>query len=376
MRVGINATYLLPGRVGGTEIYLRQLLAAMPEVAAPEDRFELLVNRESEDAGILPADSRFVQRATGVTASVRPARLLWEQLMLPGFARRAGYDVLFHPGFTAPWYGPVPSVVTFHDLQFRDHPEFFRPLDRLAWRLVLDPVAQRAARVICISEATRRSFCRYYPASTARAVRVYSGVDREFRRRPWQPDRQRPYLLAVSTLHPHKNLPRLIQAFAALRADRPELRLVLAGMRGFATNEVLQVIEATGQADVIEVPGWLPRQDLYALYAGAHAFVFPSLYEGFGLPVIEALAMGIPTACSALPVLDELAGEAAQRFDPHDTAALAGALRAVVLDEKTRARLHHAGPLQAAPFDWRTAAAATLAVLREAACSRMPSAGG
>jgi glycosyltransferase involved in cell wall biosynthesis len=203
------------------------------------------------------------------------------------------------------------------------------------------------------------------PAEKIRVVP--SGVDPVFfevaqRRRPEQ------FLLAVSTLHPHKNLDGLLRAFAAFRREHPKFRLVVCGMHGFATGRAHELREGLGLTEAVDFPGWVPREDVYDLFARAWAFVYPSKFEGFGLPVLEGLAAGVPTACSGIEPLASIAGDAALQFEPLDPAAIAAAMRRLVEDEALRARLAEAGPRRAAEFGWRTAAEAMVRVFEEARC--------
>jgi glycosyltransferase involved in cell wall biosynthesis len=172
-----------------------------------------------------------------------------------------------------------------------------------------------------------------------------------------------PFLLAVSTLHPHKNLDGLLRAFAPFRRAHPEFRLVVCGLHGFFTGPLHDLRDSLGLRDAVEFPGWIPRRDLHELYARAWAFVYPSLFEGFGLPLLEALASGIPTACSHIEPLASIAAGAALEFDPLDTTAITEAMLRITTDEALRARLAEAGPLRAAQFSWRKTAEATLAAL-------------
>jgi len=194
------------------------------------------------------------------------------------------------------------------------------------------------------------------------------GVDPAFfeigaRRAPADP----PYLLAVSTLHPHKNLDALLAAFAGFRRGRQRFRLVVAGLRGFETQRLERVRNELGLGDAVEFTGWIPRERLYELYHGAFAFIYPSKFEGFGLPVLEALAAGIPTACSDIPPLAEIAGGAALRFSPGCGEAMLEAMVRVTEDACLRGQLSAAGPRQAARFTWEATARTTLEVLRMAA---------
>ena len=163
----------------------------------------------------------------------------------------------------------------------------------------------------------------------------------------------RHYLLCVSTLHPHKNIDRLLRAFGRVQARAPGFTLVLAGMRGFHAEAVERLVGELGLQDAVQITGWIPRDELYQLYLGAYACIYPSTFEGFGLPVLESLAAGIPTACSAIEPLRSLAGDAAVLFDPHDEAALLEAISRITLDAELRECLNRRGPQQAVKYSWR-----------------------
>jgi glycosyltransferase involved in cell wall biosynthesis len=190
------------------------------------------------------------------------------------------------------------------------------------------------------------------------------GVDANFFQVVRRPE---PFLLSVSTLHPHKNLDRLLRVFGEFRRGRPEFRLVIAGLRGFNSARLDALRQALGLAGSVDFTGWIPREELYDLYARAFAFVYPSTFEGFGLPVLEALAAGVPTACSRIEPMASTAADAALQFDPADEADMAGAIKRIVGDEPLRVRLAAAGPRRAALFSWIATARATLAALVEAA---------
>jgi glycosyltransferase involved in cell wall biosynthesis len=350
-RIGINALYLIPGGVGGTEIYLRSLLAALAEIDSTNEYF-VFTNAET-GADLTPKRTNFHWKPQAVRASLRPARILWEQTILPLEARRYRLDVMFNPGFTAPLLSACPNVTVFHDLQHKRHPEYFRWFDLPFWRLLLWASARLSKSIIAVSEATHADLAHFYPFAARRVTVVPHGVDEHFR----QLDRLRTqdYVLCVSTLHPHKNIDRLIRAYSQRKRD---FRLVLAGMRGFQAPE----IEKLKSAD-IDITGWIPRKDLLNLYARAKAFIYPSTFEGFGMPVLEAMAAGIPVACADIPPLREVACDAALFFDPLRDEAVAQALDRITSDEQLRTELSHAGPLRARDFTWKRCAEKTLAVL-------------
>jgi glycosyltransferase involved in cell wall biosynthesis len=359
--IGVNALYLIPGGVGGTEIYLRNLLAALAD-AGREHRFILITNRETTD--LTPEAAPNMQPLPqAVPARIRPARILWEQAVLPAVAARYRFDVLFNPGFTAPIVCPCPQVTVFHDLQHKRHPEYFRWFDLPFWNMLLFGSVKRSARLVAVSEPTRQDLLKFYGSD---AAVIPHGVEPELfevagRR---QPER---FILCVSTLHPHKGIESLLDAFAQCRARQDGFRLVLAGMRGFAAAAIEEQIAQLHLTGDVEVTGWISRERLIDLYRRAYVFVYPSRFEGFGMPPAEAMAAGVPIACSDIEPLRWVCGDAAEFFQPGNAGAIASALDRLIADADLRARLAAAGHVRAAAFTWRSAAEKTLTVLESAA---------
>jgi len=364
LRIGVNALYLIPGGVGGTEIYLRNLLRSLADIDSTNE-YVLFTNRET-GRDLAPRQANFRIDKQGVRASFRPARIVWEQTVLPLAIARRRVDVLLNPGFTAPILCGCPQVTVFHDLQHKRHPEHFRWFDLLFWRFLLFWSAHVSRALIADSEATRADLLRFYRLPEQRVRVIPLGVDPKFfeiarARRP------EPMLLSVSTLHPHKNFDRLLRAFAVFHRARPEFRLVVAGLRGFDAANLERLRQELGLTDHVEFTGWIPREDLYALYARAFAFLYPSTFEGFGLPVLEALAAGVPAVCSNIEPLSSIAGDAVLQFDPEDEKALLDAVTRLVCDEGLRAQLATAGPQRANQFSWKTTARLTLDAVEAAA---------
>jgi glycosyltransferase involved in cell wall biosynthesis len=360
LRLGVNALFLIPGRVGGTEIYLNSLLRALAEID-PVNRYFIFTNRETgpDLAAGLP---NFTLAPQPVRAVSRPARILWEQIALPLAALRLRLDAMLNPGFTAPLLCPCPQVTVFHDLQHKRHPEYFRWFDRPFWDFFLFWSAHISRLVLAVSAETRADLLRHYRLPESKVRVALQGVDPAFfaiagRRAP------EPFLLTVSTLHPHKNLDSLLRAFASFRRARPDFRLVVCGLHGFAAGPLHELRDALGLRDVVDFPGWIPRAEVYDLYARAWGFVYPSRFEGFGLPILEALAAGVPAACSHIEPLSTIAGGAALEFDPADEGALTQAMLRIAGDEPLRRRLAEMGPRRASQFSWRATAASTLDAL-------------
>ncbi len=346
LRIGINALYLIPGGVGGTEIYLRNLLASLARIDT-RNEYIVFTNRET-GADLVPAQSNFLHAPQPVRATFRPARIVWEQTGLALAAWRRKLDVLFNPGYTCPIICPCPNVTVFHDLQHQRYPQFFRWFDLPFWRLLLWASTKVSSRLIVVSEATRIDLRHFYGVT---ATVIPHGVEPEFfeiaqRREP------RNYLLCVSTLHPHKNLDRL------LRAQTPDMpELVITGLRGFAAAR----FESMAGPNV-RFTGWVPRPELHELYRCARAFIYPSLFEGFGMPVLEAMAAGVPIACSDTPPLREIADAGTVFFNPLDEGAIRDAIRRLLLRSPLGTAVEHARR-----FTWERTARATLDVLTSAA---------
>jgi glycosyltransferase involved in cell wall biosynthesis len=367
LRIGINGLYLIPGGVGGTEIYLRCLIQGLASIDAKNQYF-VFTNAET-DSELVPAAENFVPVPQAVRASVRSARLTWEQTVLPWMVHKTKLDVLLNPGFTAPLACPCPTVTVFHDLQHKRHPENFRWFDLPFWRFFLYWSARTSNGIIAVSEATRADLLKYYPIPESKIRVIPHGVEDAFfevgSRRCAQDLRK--YILCVSTLHPHKNINRLVRAFRRVYKQHPEFRLVIAGMYGFQTTEVERTIIECGLGAHVHITGWIPREELLDLYHRAWAFVYPSTFEGFGMPVLEALAAAIPGAVSSIEPIRSIAGSAALAFDPLSEAEIAESLLRVLKEKDLRARLSEAGPQRASNFSWKTAAGMTLRVLEAAA---------
>lgn len=363
-RIGVNALYLIPGGVGGTEIYLRSLLAALARVDTTS-QYVIYVNRET-GTDLTPTASNFLTVPLPVKAVNRPLRILYEQLALPGRVRRDRIDVLLNPGFTAPILPPCPQVTVIHDLQHKRHPEYFRWFDLPFWRLLVWAAVHRSNRLIAVSEATKSDLLAFYRVPEDKITVVEHGVDDRFFEIARQRGPVEPFLLCVSTLHPHKNIERLVRVFARVAAARPELRLVLAGMKGFHTGPVETLVESLGIADRVELTGWIPREQLYDYFRRAAGFVYPSTFEGFGMPVVEALAADVPLACSDIEPLRGIVRGAAWLFNPEDEDAMQAAIEKMLNGEEP------GSPNPARDYSWTTAAQATLRALRSAAAASSP----
>ena len=359
MRIGVNALYLIPGGVGGTEIYLRNLLQAFARIDRANEYF-VFTNLET-GRDLTPARFRVVP--LGVRAVNRPWRLLYEQTQLARQARRYRIDVMFNPGFTAPAFPGCPNVTVFHDLQHKRHPEHFRGFDLPAWNFFLYVSVKRSRTLVADSEATRDDLKRFYRVAGERIVVAPLGVEPAFYNIGAEARSPQPFFLCVSTLQPHKNLDNLLHAFASYRVNRPDWKLVMTGVRGFHTEKVEARILELGLQDAVQLTGWIERSELYDLFRRATAMVYPSTFEGFGLPVVEAMAAGLPLACSNIEPLHGIVAGAALEFAPEDTQAMTSALERLSTDAALRQELAAKGRLRAARFTWDETARVTLGAI-------------
>jgi glycosyltransferase involved in cell wall biosynthesis len=376
LRIGVNALFLIPGGVGGTEIYLRNLLAALARVDR-RNHYLVFTNRETGD-GLCPGAGNFECLPAPIPARIRPLRLLWEQTVLPFQTWRREVDVLFSPGFTSPLACRAAGVSVIHDLQHRKQPQNFGVLERRAWDLSVWISARRSRRIVTVSENSRRDIIEAYRINPDHVRVVRHGVEPAFfglkeneeygaglLRHAGVPECR--YLLAVSTVHPHKNWMRLLEAYEHLAAEGRTEHLVIVGLAGKAWHEVQGRLNEERFRGRVHLLGWQPRPVLIALFRFAEALVFPSTFEGFGMPVAEALAAGIPVVCSDIAPLREIADGAAHFFEPNSSPALADALREMFCDRALREQYVARGLEKAIGFTWSRAAEQTLEVLLEAA---------
>ena len=364
-RVGLNLLYLVPGETGGTETYARRLVPVLAN-ARPDLELVAFVTREAFDAlGGEAFGPRVRVVPLRVSGRSRAARVAAEQLLLPGRLRRHAIELLHSLGSAAPARPGLPSVLTLHDVIYARYPEAHTRLMTLGMRLLVPLSARSAERIIAVSQAAAAEITRVLDVPPERIDVVYEGgrppgpatPEPELRARLELGDA--PIVFSVSARRPHKNLNRLLHAFAGL-PEGP--LLVLPGYPTPFEGRLAEAISRLGLRGRVRLLGWVSDADLEGLYRAARCFVFPSLAEGFGLPVLEAMERGLPVACSNTSSLPEVAGDAARYFDPLDLDDIRRAIAEVMTDEGLRSRLSAAGSDRAREFSWERAAAGTAAV--------------
>jgi glycosyltransferase involved in cell wall biosynthesis len=369
MLIGIDASRATRRERTGTENYSLNLIRHL--VALESDHcYRLYFNR--------PPPIELFPTTADLQRRVMPFPRLWTHLRLSWEMTRQPPDVLFVPAHVLPLVHPQPSVVTVHDLGYLHYPGAHRLLDRLYLDLSTRYNARAARRVIAVSQATKDDLVQHYGIEPDKITVVYSGYDETM-----QPVEDEAtikevkarygiggdYVLYVGTLQPRKNLGRLLEAYATVRKQANDNRkgeaprLVIAGRKGWLYDQIFRQVEQLGLETEVIFTGYVPQDDLPALLSGARLFVFPSLYDGFGLPVLEAMACGTPVLCSNVASLPEVAGEAALLVDPLDVKGMAEDMERLLRDEGLRSQLVERGFQQVRRFSWERCARETLAVL-------------
>jgi glycosyltransferase involved in cell wall biosynthesis len=347
MLIGINLLYLIPGKVGGTETYARELIPHL----AKNNQLILFCGRETAQTF---DESENIKVVTLPLFSVnRVARLLAEQTLLPLFALFHRVDVLFSLGYSAPVVHFQSSVVTIHDLNYHYHPEDFNLINRLMWQVLTVLSAKSATHVITDSSSSAKSIVKVLGIKSGNVTSILHATPTVLN----VPIKQtrRPYLFTVLGNYPHKNLKTLLEAFDHISEEYPRIDLVICGLGKQASSTTR-----------IKYLGYVSRRELASLYKGALAFVFPSSYEGFGYPVLEAMSYGTPVISSNATSLAEVVGEGGLLVDPYDVKGYVEAISQVIKSKDLRVKLINRGKKRAGTLKWENTAKQTERILSEA----------
>ncbi len=375
MKIGINALGLLPGVLGGGETYLRGLVHGLGRLCG-DDEFLLFTNRENHPTFAALGDNfRRVRCDFSARWSIRAlalTRIFGEQFYLPWRAAREGVEVIHSPLDTTVLQARCPTVMTLHDMNFEALPEASNAAQRAIARALVRLSARRASAIITVSEFSRREITAGLKLRGDRLFVVHNGVGGAAPKELAIPEASMPsglrppYMVAFSSINPHKNIAGLMRVFAGLRSA-DDCQLAIIGHPPMSGRPLPELARQLGIENRVVFTGYVSERVKRQLTGGARLLAFPSLYEGFGLPVIEAMRAGVPVACSARAALPEIAGPAARYFDPDNADDFSAALADVLHDETLRARLIAAGRRNARRFSWEQAARQTLQVYRRAA---------
>lgn len=361
MNVGIDASRAVSGAPTGTEYYSQALIDALLSLDSPF-RFRLYT-RSLPQPALFPATGNYSVRAIPFPRLWTHLRLSYEMLADPP-------DTLFVPAHVLPVIHPRRSVVTVHDLGYLLFPQAHPRVARLYLDLSTRWNARAARAIVADSHATRADLVRHYQVPPDKVRVVYPSYNSAVFKPAGEPERQRilakyeirpPYIIAVGTVHPRKNYARLIQAMA--RVD-PQYSLVVVGRKGWMSASILEQAQVCGVAERVRFLDYVPIADLAPLYGGAVCSVFPSLYEGFGFPALEAQACEAPLVCSNAASLREVAGDGAEYFDPLEVDAMASAIARVLQDDRRRAGLVERGKRNLARFAWERCAREILEIIK------------
>jgi glycosyltransferase involved in cell wall biosynthesis len=365
MRIGVMLRHY-DQHGGGVRVYTRGLLDYL--VAHPGAHELVLFYSNPALLGTYGGHTHVREVCVPALGSV----LLWDQIGLPRAVRRAGIDVLFNPKYSLPLSGTYPAVWVCHGLDWYVMPWASRAIDRLSHRFLIPRYARRASAIIAVSDITREHLMHYLHLPPERVVTVHTAIDDTFRtplgeaelgavrERYRLPER---YVLYSGAVYPPKNFTRLVQAFARV-GPRSGLSLVIAGGENrFLSEHELGEPERLKISDWVKWAGWVDARTLAALYQMAQALLLPSLFESFGLPILEAMASGCPVLTSNRYGAREVAGEAAVLVDPESVDAIAAGLESILSESALRARLIERGRVRARQFTWERCAGETLRVL-------------
>jgi len=359
--IGINTLFLIPGKVGGTEIFLRKQIEELSKIKT-NNQYLIYCNEENKNTfGKLPKN--FVLKNTGVYATNRLLRVFWEQVVFPFVLLRDHVDLLHSPGYTTPIFTNCKKITTIFDLNYYFYPEDFSVIERLVYSVLIPVGASTSDRIIVHSNKSKDEMCKILKVKKDKVDVIYGGVPDEFKKKILYEKAVRviskfgikqPYILANSTSHPHKNLKSLVLAFVKLAEDKSfKDNLVLIGIHGKAHNELDQIIKLNNLVDRVQFTGWIDYNNIVYFNRLADVFVVPSLYEGFGLPIVEAMACGVPLIASKYSCIPEIVGKGGLVIDVKKPYLIAKKINELLKSKIKRDRLSKLGKERASLFSWK-----------------------
>lgn len=361
MRIGVNILFLIPNQVGGTETYTLGLLTAL-EKEDHKNQYYYFCSKENY--ATFESDSAKVKKIKCfLWAKIRPFRILWEQFILPIQAYFLRLDLIISTGYTCPLFSLCKSIVFIYDLNWYFHPEEFSLISRFFWKYLVSLSAKRADMIITSSNNSKKDIKRILKISENKIKVICGAVDLQ----KFKPIKDKnklnkikqkynlgnKYILTVSASYKFKNLTVLIDSFKKINENFPDIKLIIVGLPGRGSTEILEKIKEYSLSDRVIIAGWVPDEDLPALYSGAELYVHPSLYEGFGFPILEAMACGCPVVASNAASLPELVGEAGITINAVNVEEISDAILNVIESRSLREKLTIDGLSQVEKFTWK-----------------------
>jgi glycosyltransferase involved in cell wall biosynthesis len=372
MKIGINALFIRPGWHGGTEVYLRSLLSALLEIGH-EHEFYLFTNKENHHTFLFDAPN-IKKIHIPIWAGIKPLRVFSEQVALPRQASKLKLDIIHGPGYTTPIFGPCARVVTIHDLQYCYYPEIYPKGQYIFFRLFIPLSAKTSSMIIVDANSTKIDLEKFLAIPPQKIKTIHLAPHPRFTQPP-SPNEIRAvrnkynlphnYILTISSFRPQKNTLRLIKAYHQLCQKGITCKLVLVGRKLDPYSDVQQLIRDLKLDGKIITTGYVPDEDLPALYKEADLFVYPSYFEGFGIPVLEAMACGLPVILSNVASLPEAGGQAGYYVDPYNIEDIAEAMYNVLTQPALYKELSSKGLKHAHNFSWERVARETLEVYNQ-----------
>ncbi len=347
----------------GVGVYTFNLLNYFAKVSTANLQF--VVYLKNTPAGCLPPESEYFRY------QVVPGRTLWLSLFLPRVVNKSkNIDVFFSPAHYSPPKIHVPLVVTIHDLAYFYYPKEFLKRDLYKLKNWTRKSIQNAQKIICVSKSTKEDVIKYYNPSSEKLEVIYNGYEKEY-----TPDIRpegytlptKSYILFVGTLQPRKNIDFLVSAFLKIQNSNPELKLVIVGKKGWLYKKLFKKVKKLKLEDSVLFAGFVSNPELTFLYKNALCLIHPSLYEGFGIPILEAMAHDCPVISSSKSSIPEIGGDAALYFDPTDEDDLVGKFKKLVGDKNLQQALIQKGKERVSGFSWEKCASETLDVIKSAA---------
>ncbi len=359
--IGINSLFLIPGKVGGTEIFFRKQVEELSKIKT-KNKYIIYANTENKDTfKNLSKNFRIIN--TRVKASNRLQRILWEQCVLPFYLLKDKVNLLHSPGYTTPLITHCKKITTIFDLNYHFHPKTFSWAERLVYSVLIPLGAYTSNKVIVHSYEAKKEMKNILGVGKNKIEVIYGGVPDEFKKEiPYSKALKMvkgfkispPFILANATIHPHKNLGALVTAFIELSKNKKFIhKLVLLGVYGRSYSEIDKQVKENNLSDRVVFTGWIDHKDTMYFNKIADIFVMPSLYEGFGLPVAEAMACGTPLISSKYSCVPEITGNGGLIIDVKKPKLIAKTIKYLLGNKNAREKLSRLGKERAKVFSWK-----------------------